>query len=386
MRPYSTALIIGDPQLRTTLRSALAHYPVRIVLEDRQLDFVHLKRLDFDVIFIDAEPVGERIAEVVARISAAKPSALIVAIGDEARPDAVLAALRAGAGEIILPPVDNRLAAVMDRLSATLGKRVTATVAKQVAFVSAKGGCGATTLACHVASCLNSTAPLNVLLLDLDFNAGLSGFLLRAKTQYTVVDAAVNAHRMDASLWKGYVTACKPRLDVLPSPISTVFREDFRPDTLREAMLTANGLYDWVIADLGRGLNPYSAELLGGFDEICLVTTPTASAVYQAGQILARAVERGVARERIRLIVNQTHPTQSMNRGEMERSLALRVFAEIPYRDGIEEGCLEGRLMQPNSAYGRDCSRLAGKLTDELAADEHHKRFWSFLGGRRKAS
>jgi pilus assembly protein CpaE len=337
------------------------------------------------VLFIDAEPAGESMEETVARIGRAKPSALVVAVGDAARPEAALGALRAGAGEVILPPFEEQVPGIMDRLAAKIGNRVRPIEARLVALVSAKGGCGATTLACHLASYFNTTTPLSVLLLDLDFNAGLSGFLLKAESQYTIVDVAVNAFRMDASLWRQYISRCRPRLDVLPSPMSTVFREDFRPATVHEALRTAAALYGWVIADLGRGLNPFSAELVSGFDDICLVVTPTASAVYQAAQVAARAVECGLPRTRIRLTVNQTHPHQRMDLREIERLTGLQVFADIRYRAGIEKALLEGRLVQADSGYGRDCASLALKLEGPPPASETYTSLFGLLGHRKPA-
>jgi pilus assembly protein CpaE len=273
----------------------------------------------------------------------------------------------------------------MDRLAAKIANRVRPIEARLVALVSAKGGCGATTLACHLASYLNAKTPLGVLLLDLDFNAGLSGFLFKAESRHTVVDAAVDAFRMDASLWRQYISRCRPGLDVLPSPMSTVFREDFRPAAVHEALRTASTLYGWVIADLGRGLNPFSAELLSGFDDICLVVTPTASAVYQAAQVADRAAQCGLPRARIRLTVNRTHPHQSMNRREIERLTGLQVFADIPYHSGIEKSLLEGRLVQPDSGYGRDCAGFVLELEGKPPASETHPSLFGLLGHRKPA-
>jgi DNA-binding NarL/FixJ family response regulator len=126
VRTYSTAVVIGGAELRRSVRAALLLHPVRILFEDEALDSIHLKRLDFDVLFIEAEPAGEPMEEVVARIGRVKPSALIVAVGDTARPEAALAALRAGAGEVIMPPFEGQVPAIMDRLAAKIANRVRA--------------------------------------------------------------------------------------------------------------------------------------------------------------------------------------------------------------------------------------------------------------------
>ena len=91
---------------------------------------------------------------------------------------------------------------------------------KMIGFLSAKGGCGATTLACHVASELQNVTQKNVLLADLDLTSGMVGFLMKTPSSYSILDAIKNLSRLDESLWKALVVEHRPGLSVMPAPAS----------------------------------------------------------------------------------------------------------------------------------------------------------------------
>ena len=58
------------------------------------------------------------------------------------------------------------------------------------AFLPAKAGSGATTIAVNTSLALSRLPDTNVLLMDLDLNSGLAGFmLLLNQTTYSIVDA-----------------------------------------------------------------------------------------------------------------------------------------------------------------------------------------------------
>ena len=78
---------------------------------------------------------------------------------------------------------------------------------KSFGFLSARGGCGATTFVIHLATDLARLMKQPMLVADFDFEAGLLRFMMKSKATYSVRDALDNLHRMDSSLWKGLVSS-----------------------------------------------------------------------------------------------------------------------------------------------------------------------------------
>jgi Flp pilus assembly CpaE family ATPase len=55
-------------------------------------------------------------------------------------------------------------------------------------------------------------------LLDFDLAGGMAGLWFGVDGGYSILDAVHNLGSMDASLWKGLVSAVQPELDVLGAP------------------------------------------------------------------------------------------------------------------------------------------------------------------------
>ena len=78
--------------------------------------------------------------------------------------------------EYLFPPLQETLRKALEKRSPERGRRRERVQGRRqgMGFVSAKGGCGATTLVCHVAVELGRQNQ-KVLLADLDLDAGMIG-------------------------------------------------------------------------------------------------------------------------------------------------------------------------------------------------------------------
>jgi pilus assembly protein CpaE len=139
----------------------------------------------------------------VARIKSMDSPPVIAALHTEATPDLILDAVRAGASEFLYPPLQESLLKTLTRVSDERQQQrgPARKGGKVLAFLSAKGGCGATTIACHMAVELSHQTRQYTLLADLDFSAGMISFLMKSRSDYSVLDALRNVHRLDLSFW-----------------------------------------------------------------------------------------------------------------------------------------------------------------------------------------
>src|SRR3989442_4340335 len=104
----------------------------------------------------------------------------------------------AGTNECIFPALEGNLRAALERKSEerSLSRAGVRGKGKTIAFLSAKGGCGATTIACHIAVELGRQATQHVLLADLDLTAGLIFFLIRSPPPYPELDSVAQLHHL----------------------------------------------------------------------------------------------------------------------------------------------------------------------------------------------
>jgi pilus assembly protein CpaE len=153
----------------------------------------------------------------------------------------------------------------------------------------------------------------------------------------------------------------------------------------RDVFRLIRSMYGWVIADLGRTLNPVTLAVLDDLDELYLVTTPSITALYQAKQFIRRMMEVGYSRQRLRLILNRVPKRHEFKSDDVQRSLGIAVFAELSDRLELDEAYTAGRLIAPESELGRQFSELALRVAGAQAAGEKSKSGWGSLFGSKKA-
>jgi pilus assembly protein CpaE len=359
--PVTIGLAISNSDLRGEVRAALQGPEVRIVLEQgAPIETLQLKRLNFDLVLIDAVPAGESLERELKRIKTSSPGTLIAVVHRFPDAELMLAAMRAGTDDFIATPIEKGVRSALDRVAARAASRgePSRPAGKVVGVVAAKGGCGATTVACHLASEFQRATQHDILLADLDLEAGLIAFVMQAKTQYTLIDALRNVYRLDRSLWQKMVWNAKPRLDVIPCQAG-ILPEESEMAQFREVFRMIRSIYGWVIADLGRPLAPMTLGLLDDLDEVFLVATPTIMALYQAKQFIKETVARGVPRQKLHLILNRVPKRCEISRSDVESSLGLPVYAELPEQGELETAYMAGKLLDPNSELGKQFTNLA---------------------------
>jgi len=382
--PISAGIVVQTRELWDELNRSLQDLSVRLLFELSELPpdwpgfLDRIDRVRPDVIMLDVTRLREPLEDVVKRIRSTAAAPAVFALHTTAEPAAILDALRAGASEYLYPPLQDALKAALERLSQTRemsreGRRPTG---KTLGFVSAKGGCGATTLACHVATELPRLVQSKVLLADLDLQAGLVGFLAKTKSPYSIADAVNNLQRLDQSFWHGLISNGIPDLEILTAPTAPGAKQVL-PQQLKQVLAFARGQYGWSVLDLGRNLNGATLSMLDLVDETYLVTTHEVPALHQAKQMIRYLLDSGYPQGNIRLILNRIPKRLDVTLDEMEQMLGLPIFATLANDyHALQEAYVEGRLVDSSTHLGKSFARLAAKIAG--TTDDKKKKFTLF--------
>lgn len=220
----TVGIVATDPETIQCARSCASQRPFYAVFEQptarrRQQVLGCVEVYHPQVLLLELCSTGDELASLLAQVRLLVPDCQIIGIGKTAATEEMMAALRAGCNDYAWPPLEGSLRQALARAAAALSEgqpdaRPGGTV---LGFLSAKGGCGSTTIACHTAVELSRLLTEKVLLLDLDFSAGMVGFLTGVARRHSFLDAVTNTHRLDSSLWDALVTD-RGGLDVLPAP------------------------------------------------------------------------------------------------------------------------------------------------------------------------
>ena len=368
--PLTLAVAVGNKLLSDQVEASLRGMPVQVVLASTDLSdwpgfLERLERLGPDVLLADISLFRDGVEQAVHAIRSSPAAPAVVVLHTVADRDLILTVVRAGAREYLYPPINVHLRNALQRI---LRDRETKTApghaaGKVLGFFSVKGGCGATTIACHVARELQRITTQNVLLADFDVSAGMIRHLMKATSKYSVLDAASNTYRLDSSMWKTLVSNGTPGLEVIASSAAPTLKSLPRDSNFRHILRFARNRYDWVLVDLGRGLNSRTMAALEEVDEVFVVTTPDVPALMQAKLVVQSLSDEGFGLNCLHLVLNRDWKG-SLSPEELEKALGLPVYDSIPFDgDDLDESYTKGELVAPTTSLGKHYARLATKVT-----------------------
>jgi len=382
--PIAAGIVVETREIWDELTRSLQNLSVRLLFELSEVpsdwsDFLdRLERVRPDVVLLDVTHLKEPLEVVVGRIRSTSAQPAVFALHTAAEPGSILTALRAGVSEYLYPPFQDSLQAALERLAAHREKsrEKSARAGKTVAFVSAKGGCGATTLACHVAVELPSQINGKVLLADLDMQAGMIGFYAKTKSSYSLADAVHNIQRLDQSYWRALISNGIPGLEIITAPTAPASKQ-LSAAHLKQVLAFARTQYDWAVLDLGRNLNASTLSILDLVDEMYLVATHEVAALHQAKQMIQFLVDGGYPQPNLRLVLNRVPKRLDVTLEEIEHMLGVPIYATLlnDYQ-ALQDAHAEGRLVDRATNLGRNFVKLAVKIAG--TTDTKKKKFSLF--------
>src|SRR5207247_8072682 len=153
-----------------------------------------------EIVFLSLE-TRQAALETAKRIEEQSPGLQVVAINRTCDPPTLLETMRAGIREFLSPPFEHQsLLDALQRIADLIAQNppIFETTDSVFAFLPAKAGSGATTIAVNTSLALSRMPDTHALLADLDLNCGMVGFmLLLAQSAYSIVDAAENSLELD---------------------------------------------------------------------------------------------------------------------------------------------------------------------------------------------
>jgi len=389
----SAAIAVPEPKLRRQLVESLRKLGMPLLEENcdtDRLDYLvaSVERLRPDILFLGLPGLPSDSALAVARIANLSPAPRVVAVNESAEAETILKVMRAGAAEFVYPPlISPAFEDALRRVVADCGRddpeeRSTGSV---IGFVSAKGGCGATTLACHAASHLRRATKKEVLLADFDLASGIASIIMQTTARYTLDDALNNLHRMDLKLWKGLVAPSPSGVDVLPAPLDLTSPATPISRKLPPLLRFWRMHYELTILDLGHGITQPLLDVLDSIDTLVLVTTNEVLALKQAQQMIRALATRNFGANRLKLVVNRMPKRTQIQLPELEKVMGHAIYADIPNDyQRLNDAYTEPRLVDADSDLGVTIGEFASKLAG-IAATEHKKKPRGLfgLGGRK---
>ncbi len=362
------ACLVANPQeiARLRLRGGDATEVLRLVALAPSEPIPAGLLQEASMMVIEVAPDDRASMARVAQIRAARPALpLIVALHD-ASAAAIRTLVRQGVDDVATMPFDmNELTGQLLDLAARVRDADTAQIplAPLVSVVRTTGGCGATTVATHLAAELSRAR--RACLIDLDIQFGNVAAALGVTSKTMVLDLLEAGGRLDAEFLHSAAVDSGAGFDVIVAPDPITPLETVDVDQLLQLLTVARRNYGAVLVDLPANWTSWTLSSVLASTDIVLVTDLTIPGLRQAKRRLNLFDSVGVPRAAIRVVVNRVERRlfRTIGVDEVQQALGHPVFATLSADGNVltsaqDQGLLAGQIHR-KSAFAKDIAALA---------------------------
>jgi pilus assembly protein CpaE len=325
-----------------------------------------------------------KLPDPLALLRRTHPATGILVVTSRLDPVFMLEAMRSGVNECVTDPVTQE--SLQEALARVLAMRLAPVTGEVLAFLGAKGGVGATTIAVNVATSLARVAPGQTLLIDLHPQYGDASVFLGAETRFSAADAMESIQRLDDALFKNLLVRTKGGVDLLAS--SDRVSAPMEAVRVRALIEFAARHYKHVVLDCPRSV-PAVLEALEVTSSIVVVTNQELATTRSAGRI-AGALRQRYGKDRVKVVLSRYDSNAEIGTADVERVVGVTVKHLLPsnYRQSLE-ALNKGRplVLDNHNKLASSLESLArelGGLKQEKAAKaERETSLFGRLTGRK---
>ena len=243
-----------------------------------------------------------------------------------------------------------------------------------VAFYSAKGGAGTTTLAINTAAVLARKFPRQVLLVDLGAPFGHAVLFADLIATGSVVSASRAAAGDFEAALRGNIVNHRSGMGVLPATLRPEEVDTLNGELSGRVLDTVVAWQKLVLVDLGTSLSEAALAVIERAECLVIVVPPEIAAMTDARRALAIFRDiMNVPDNRIELVLNQRSPHPPLDRAAVESILGRKMSVVVGFDDSRpEDSTLAGGLVMqhdPSSVVSRGCGEIAKVILSNLKLD-----------------
>jgi len=341
------------------------------------------------LLLVDISGVDLPLSQIHILADVCEPGTTVVAIGDHNDVGLYRDLIDAGVSHYIVKPLTRELLtkALTPKVNSGDIGRSSLKLGKLVSVIGARGGVGATTLACNLAWHLANRQSRRVALVDLDLQHGDCSFLFNLNTTPGFRDALANPLRIDHLLLDRIMTQHGERLFVLGSEEPLHDNVQFTVPAIDTLFSVLRSLFHYVIVDVPRIATPAYRRALEIADRRVIVVDQTMRAMRDASR-LVKLFDSGTpgiehsAEHRNIFVVNRVGEAgnRSLSLKEIQSILKVQPTSLIPFLPS---------LMTPAAHAGEIAANKRGKFADavgvlalELSGRHQRRRWWSWRAAK----
>lgn len=323
-----------------------------------------------DILVLDETPASA--LKVIESLNLMLPGVDVLQVSPDTDAEFLMLAMRSGVREVIPSAAGpDGIRAAVTRILQKRQKQTSNNEGKVFAFLSCKGGSGATFLATNFAYVLATEYGKKVALLDLNLQFGdASMFVSEVRPPSNLAELAQQIHRLDASLLAASMLEAAPNFHVLAAPDKPEHSVDVQREHIEAIVRVAKRHYDFVIVDLPRSLNSLSLQVLDMADTIFPVMQLTLPFVRDGKRLLSVFHSLDYPRSKVRVVVNRYEKGGEFSLQDLEQAIDERVAYVVP--NSYRAAAASVNLGIPIAKGNRNdpISKLLIEMGREVAGDQ----------------
>lgn len=257
----------------------------------------------------------------VEQVTTRHPDTAVILLCSAQTSEFLIQSMRAGVREVLPSPAPAAAleAAVARIVAKKAGARATP-AGKIFAFLSCKGGSGATFIATNLGWLLAESRSVLLVDLNLQFGDALS-FVHDGRPAANIADVAREIGRLDASLLAASTVKVAPNFSVLAAPDDLARAMEVKPEHIDAILNVAVAQYDFVLLDVGRSLDTIAIRALDRAQRIYLVLQSALPHVRNASKLLQVFRSLGYPTDKTELILNRFDKADDIGLEQIRKSL-----------------------------------------------------------------
>jgi pilus assembly protein CpaE len=337
-----------------------------VTLEDR-----------YDVIIIDLDSDPEYALELVENIGA-NGVATVMVYSESSDPELLVRCMRAGAREFLtLPFTPEVMAEALVRSAARrpLTRSVKKAAGKLYAFMGAKGGAGATMVACNFAVALAMESGEKTLLIDLDLPLGDAALNLGIAPEFSAVDALEAVERLDAGFLSKLLVKHSSGLWVLAAP-GRFMQYEANNEAINRLLQVARYEFDNTVVDMGSKLELMGTTAYKQATMVYLITQASIPELRNSNRLIKQFF--GGTVPKLEIVINRSESRgQSLSEEHITKALTRPAQWKIPndYASVRDMQVNATPLVMSDSAIARQIREMVSTVTGKSATPAKKKGF-----------
>lgn len=344
-----------------------------------------------DLIILHLSHLWREELEAIAARSPDRRPALIV-VGAVSDMNVMRLAMQAGARDLVPDPLNKTELLQAIQRTQDERRRPTPVATGQISvFMNAKGGCGATMLACNIAHVFAAKSKQRTALLDLDLQFGAAPLYLDLYPKRGIAQALENLVGLDEVALDGYFAKHASGVNVLshgadeplaPSSITTASINQLLDVTLRT--------HDHVIVDMPRSADSMTTAVMQRAHQIVVVLQQSVTAVRDATRLMQwLRSDVGAVKDQLCVVVNRYERGSEVTTADIQRALTCNEPSLVPNDFKTVSECINSGTALLDYAGSASITRAVMALETRLGGSSVQPRssviartFSSLLPGR----